>query len=111
CDWHQERRPGTATPAPDHVGQRGIAEWPYPEGLPIHSIIGNEDGTEPAGSDGIVPYASAHLDCAVSEKVVHAGHNVQVEPETTVELRRILSLHLKEFEGRAASPAGVGAKQ
>lgn len=47
-------------------------------------------------SDGLVPYASAHLDGAVSERIVHSGHSVQETPEALFELRRILHLHFEE---------------
>jgi hypothetical protein len=75
---------------------------PLRDGLPYHSIIGNRKGLplgEPAAGDGVVPYSSAHLDGAVSEKVVRSGHNVQVLPETVDEVARILLLHLKETGG------------
>ena len=64
---------------------------------PFHSIIGNqkEEGC-PGGSDGIVPYASSHLDHARSELVVKSGHSAQKNPLAIQELRRILYQHLKE---------------
>ena len=42
------------------------------------------------GSDGVVPYASSHLDWATSELVVPGDHGCQDGPETIRELRRIL---------------------
>ena len=64
-----------------------------------HTIIGNDtDSDHPMQiSDGIVPYASAHLDGAISEKVIKGGHSIQYTPEAVLELRRILRLHLKEL--------------
>lgn len=47
-------------------------------------------------TDGIVPYKSAHLNGAVSEKVIKSGHSVQETPEAILELRRILRQHLVE---------------
>lgn len=65
--------------------------------VPFHSIIGNEKAADtPGGTDGVVPYASAHLDGAVSEKIVRSGHTVQDHPLAIREMRRILLLHLKE---------------
>ena len=65
--------------------------------IPIHSLIGNREAAGvPGGSDGIVPYASSHLDEAVSELVVKSGHAVQRNPLAIQELRRILLLHLNE---------------
>src|SRR5258706_15722692 len=38
---------------------------------PHHSIIGDRGrGDSPNGSDGVVPYRSAHLDSAQSEKII-----------------------------------------
>ena len=71
-------------------------------GLPIapsvryHSIIGRDTPDQPLAesSDGIVPYASAHLSGAESERVIPGGHSVQETPQAIVELRRILRMHL-----------------
>ena len=41
-----------------------------------------------------MPYASAHLDGAVSEKVIASWHSVQETPEAILEIRRILHEHL-----------------
>jgi hypothetical protein len=41
-----------------------------------------------------VPYASAHLPGAESERVIPGGHSVQETPQAIVELRRILRVHL-----------------
>jgi len=39
-----------------------------------------------------VPYASAHLDGAQSEKVIPSWHSVQESPQAILEIRRILRL-------------------
>jgi pimeloyl-ACP methyl ester carboxylesterase len=67
--------------------------------LPYHSIMGNLNGDVPLAetSDGIVPYNSAHLAGAVSEKVIKGGHSIQETPEAVLELRRILRLHLEKL--------------
>lgn len=67
--------------------------------LPYHSIMGNLNGDVPLAetSDGIVPYTSAHLAGAVSEKVIKGGHSIQETPEAVLELRRILRLHLEKL--------------
>lgn len=72
------------------------------ENLPIspkvhyHSIIGlyKPRGTLAQSSDGVVPYASAHLAGAESEVVIPSWHSVQETPSAILELRRILRLHL-----------------
>ena len=76
--------------------------------IPYHSIIGNNKGDVPKSemSDGIVPYSSAHLDGAVSEKIINGGHSIQETPEAVLELRRILRLHLQQIGDVSADPQG-----
>lgn len=66
------------------------------KGLVFHSIIGNStNSTDPdIMTDGIVPYRSAHLEGAASEKIIKGGHSIQETPEAVLELRRILREHL-----------------
>ena len=45
------------------------------------------------GSDGLVPYESAHLDGVVSESLVSSGHLCQDHPAVIGEVRRILAEH------------------
>ncbi|MHA3079465.1 esterase/lipase family protein [Acinetobacter sp. ANC 5502] len=67
-----------------------------PKGFIFHSIIGNDTKSNDLQkiTDGIVPYSSAHLEGAASEKIIHGGHSIQETPEAVLELRRILRLHL-----------------
>lgn len=69
------------------------------KGFKYHSIIGNNtDSTDPQlMSDDVVHYNSAHLDGAVSEKIIKGGHSIQETPEAVLELRRILRLHLQDL--------------
>lgn len=71
-----------------------------PKGYVFHSIMGNiTKSQEPDQiTDGIVPYSSAHLDGAVSEKIIKGGHSIQETPEALLELRRILRLHLQQHQ-------------
>ncbi|MHC4410778.1 MAG: esterase/lipase family protein, partial [Planctomycetota bacterium] len=64
--------------------------------VPFHSIVGDVFGSQenPKG-DGVVPYSSAHLDGAQSEKVVKWNHSLPTCPDAQQEVRRILLLHLK----------------
>jgi hypothetical protein len=66
--------------------------------MKFHSIMGNMTGSDDPDviTDDVVPYRSAHLDGAVSEKIIKGGHSIQETPEAVLELRRILRLHLKE---------------
>lgn len=69
------------------------------EKFKFHSIMGNNTGSEDINliTDGIVAYKSAHLDGAISEKILKGGHSIQETPEAVLELRRILRLHLKQL--------------
>ncbi len=61
----------------------------------FHSIIGSYTATGiEQSTDGVVPYRSAHLDGAVSEKVVRSDHGVQKDSEAIIEVQRILLEHL-----------------
>ena len=63
--------------------------------VPFHSIIGqNHAGPIETSSDGVVSYASSHLDGASSEIVVRSGHSVCEKPEAQREVIRILHLEL-----------------
>jgi pimeloyl-ACP methyl ester carboxylesterase len=62
--------------------------------IKAHSIIADRnDPPRPSGSDGIVPYESAHFDGTVSELLVSSGHLCQDHPAVINEVRRILLLH------------------
>lgn len=69
------------------------------KGMKYHSIIGNATGSDDPDiiSDDVVPYKSAHLDGAISEKILKGGHSIQETPEAVLELRRILRLHLMDL--------------
>jgi pimeloyl-ACP methyl ester carboxylesterase len=62
--------------------------------MKAHSIIAvHHDPPKAGGSDGIVPYESAHLDGAASELLVSSGHLCQDKPAVISEVRRILLEH------------------
>lgn len=73
-------------------------DLPISPDVRYHSIIGNNTPNVPLdqSDDGVVPYLSAHLPGADSEKVIASWHSVQETPEAIVEIRRILHLHLLE---------------
>ena len=77
-----------------HPFYQGLNEVPIP--VPYHSIIG-QFGHKPLleSSDGAVPYWSAHLDGAQSEKVVPCWHGCVERPEVVQEVVRILREHLQ----------------
>lgn len=94
----QKGRPPTGPDdlSPGSLFMRSTADLPIEAGLPYHSIIGWHDPSVPLAqsSDGLVPYASSHLDGALSEKAIPSGHSVQETPGAIVELRRILRLEI-----------------
>jgi hypothetical protein len=65
------------------------------------------DGPVEDGSDGVVRYQSAHIDGVESELVVRSGHSVQSNPQTVLELRRILLLHAEQ----ACAEDGIGCPE
>ena len=64
-----------------------------PIAVPFHSIMGEKHNG--AGSDGVVRYASSHLDGANSELVVRSGHNAFNNSEARSEVIRILREELQ----------------
>ena len=84
---------GTLSPTNPFVVE--INKLPIVPRVPYHSIIGDRGkGDTPDSSDGVVAYWSAHLEGAVSEKIVPSGHSSHQHPEGIAEARRILRLHL-----------------
>ena len=84
---------------PDDVMLQLLNKLPVSTTVPYHSIIGNRKSPGvPGGSDGVVPYASSHLDGAASELVVKSTHSVQCNPLAIQEVRRILLLHANQSE-------------
>ena len=76
-----------------HPVMQTLMRLPMREGLVYHSIMGNVEASEdPAEwTDGIVPYASSHLDGSASELVIpDADHGVHFDPRASAEVRRIL---------------------
>lgn len=74
-----------------------------PIAVPFHSIMGEKhDG---AGSDGVVRYASSHLDGANSELIVRSGHNAFNNPEARSEVIRVLRAELQRSPAPRRAPA------
>ena len=83
----------------------GLADIPVATGIPAHSIVAvRGDGPVEDGGDGVVRYQSAHIDGVELELIVRSGHSVQSNPQTVLELRRILLLHAEE----ACARDGIG---
>ena len=76
---------------------RTYSASPIAPGVTTHShsiiaVLG--EGPVIGKTDGIVAYESAHLDGIESEKIVRSSHSCQAEPDTILEVRRILLEHV-----------------
>jgi pimeloyl-ACP methyl ester carboxylesterase len=81
--------------SPAHHFIRALSESPIAPGVTAHSIIAVQGtGDLLRLSDGVVRYESAHLEGVASEKVVQSSHSMQAQPETILEVRRILREHV-----------------
>jgi len=82
-------------PSSDFI--QALAALPIAPGIAVNSIIAvDDDRPLEDASDGVVRYASAHIEGAESEKVVRSNHSAQGNPATIEEIRRILMVHLQE---------------
>jgi len=94
----QRPRNSVTSLRPDNPILPIIISLPTNEGLPMHTIIGQRDPDKPMleGSDGVVPYTSAHLDNAKSEVVVLGTNHREVpeRDECVNEVLRILYKHV-----------------
>jgi hypothetical protein len=83
--------------SPSHPFIKTLSSLPIADGVAAHSIIAVKgDGPLEEGSDGVVPYWSAHIEPVASEKVVKSPHAVQSNPHAIEEIRRILIEHAGE---------------
>lgn len=90
--------------SPGNAYLEALAAMPFPPQVRAHSIIAVKQSVPPPdGNDGVVTYASAHLDQVASELVVHSGHSCQSKPATGEEVRRILMEHLAAIKGQGAA--------
>ena len=87
---------------------RASADLPISPQVNYHTIIARSDPAVAleASDDGLVPYCSAHLPGAASEKVIESDHSVQETPEAILEIRRILHADLQNV-----IPANAGIQQ
>lgn len=87
----------------DDAFMRAAADLPISARVSYHSIIARRDPAVSlaASDDGLVPYRSAHLPGALSERVIDADHSVQGTAQSVLELLRILredmAMHGKSF--------------
>ena len=82
-----------------------LADLPVARSVMAHSIIAVQgSGDYRASKDGVVAYASAHVDYVQSEFIVQGPHSCQDEPTVIEEIRRILHEHLEELSSQGLSP-------
>jgi hypothetical protein len=82
--------------SPRHPFIRALQAIPVAPAVTVNSIIAVEgDGPVAQGNDGVVEYASAHIEPVESELVVQSGHSVQGNPHAIEEVRRILRKHME----------------
>jgi hypothetical protein len=87
---------------------RTLAACPIAAGVKVHSIIAVQGtGDLSRLNDGVVRYESAHLQGVGTEKVVQSPHSMQSNPETILEVRRILREHLDAVSAPAQPRAGA----
>ena len=97
-----------------------LAAQPRPPRVHFNSVIGvlpkpgylvehfSPGGRSKEGTDGVVPYDSAHIAEADSELVVPSDHfNVNHHPKAVMEVRRLLHEHLREAETQAIVPVNL----
>lgn len=84
------------TLSPQHPILKSLQNRPMH--APCHSVIARmqKNRTLQETSDGVVAYWSSHLEQARSELVVHGTHGCTRLPEVSLEILRILRLHLHE---------------
>jgi pimeloyl-ACP methyl ester carboxylesterase len=82
--------------SPDTPFLRAINDLPIAPRIKAHSIIAVRGGPPFVGkSDGVVAYESAHIEGVESEAVINSGHSTQSNPDTILEVRRILQQHIE----------------
>ncbi|WP_131282509.1 alpha/beta fold hydrolase [Blastopirellula marina] len=101
--------------APDSPVLPKILDAPKAPWVKYHTVIGVIDqntwlGTFAGRSDGVVEYASAHLDEAASELVVTSDHNnVHRHPRSILRVRSILRDHVEELRQEYVAAMQQGA--
>jgi pimeloyl-ACP methyl ester carboxylesterase len=94
--------------APGSPALEALAARPAPPGVHYHSVIGVAFGDDKTGSDGVVSYASAHIEPVDSEIVIPAHHqNVHHHPRAVQEVMRILREHLRQARSQVVPAAAI----
>ena len=86
--------------APDSQLVKRLEHTPLAPGVTAHSLISigaanpHDPAAVAAADDGVVAYASAHLEGVASEDLIPSSHSCQSHPLTIQAIRRILREHL-----------------
>jgi pimeloyl-ACP methyl ester carboxylesterase len=81
---------------PNNLFIKKLLAIPIADGVIANSIIAvDSDAPLSDAGDGVVKYMSAHIDGVESEKIIRSSHSVQGNPETILEVKRILHEHVK----------------
>jgi len=110
-DYFQNAKTSFDSLSPESPLLSVLLNTPLPPWVKTHNIVGvlEYDG-EPVplmeSGDGIVSYASAHLDNVESELIVNSTHStIHQNPRTILEVRRILLEHLRSLDaGQPRNP-------
>lgn len=106
--FYKAKRPPTSIQelAPHSQVLEVLNQLPLAPSVATHSIIGNlRRGPPEKWTDGVVPYASAHLPDAETECIIRASHSCEGHPDTIREVHRILLEHLDQTPWIPASGA------
>lgn len=81
--------------SPRNPVMKTLADIPLAPGIKGNSIIAvmNPEDPKEQWNDGVVEYASAHIEGMESEFIVNSGHSCQGHPLAIEEVRRILIEH------------------
>jgi hypothetical protein len=83
---------------PNNLFIKKLLAIPIADGVIANSIIAvDSDAPLSDAGDGVVKYMSAHIDGVESEKIIRSSHSVQGNPETILEVKRILHEHVKDL--------------
>jgi len=92
--------------SPENPVLIALEKLPIAPGIVYDSIIPNRKAAgQTGGTDGIVPYASAHLDGAATETIIKSGHGCTRNPDAIYEVSRRLFLHLADVDAGNRAPS------
>jgi hypothetical protein len=81
---------------PNNAFIKNLVSIPIANGVIANSIIAvDSDAPLDEAGDGVVKYMSAHIDGVETEKIIRSSHSVQGNPETILEVKRIMHEHEK----------------